>query len=163
MFTTQTANGFVAHASGEMPWSESTHQDRYELAKRFPAVIVGRNTFEVLSEGDEFTKLGNPLVIVVTSTHGALDENTVFVETAKEAITELHGRDITQALLLGGAITNTKFLDAGLVSEVIMDLEPQLFSHGAGTFTKEAPSVQLELLHSEQRGANIRLHYKVLN
>ncbi len=162
LFMAQTLNGFVAHHSGETPWSDATWQDRYELAKRFPAIIVGRTTYELMSEFDEFSKLGNPLVIVLSSASGSVDESTIFVTSPQEAITQLKGRDITQALLGGGAATNTAFLEAGLVDEIILDIEPQLFGHGIPFLKHEAPSMQLELLGCEQRGQNVRVRYKTI-
>jgi dihydrofolate reductase len=161
LFMAQTVNGFIAHQNGETPWSEQTFADYYELSKRFPALIVGRTTFEMMSEFNEFEKIGNPLVIVLSSASGVLDEKVVFVQTPQEAITQLKGRDITQAMLGGGATTNTAFLEAGLVDELIIDVEPQLFGHGIPFLKHDTPSLQLELLGCEQREQNVRLRYKV--
>ena len=63
-----TANGYIATKDGETPWTAAEWKNYAKVVRRFKNLVVGRKTFELMSQGDDFKKIGYPLTVVVS--HG---------------------------------------------------------------------------------------------
>ena len=129
-----------------------------DKVKEINNLVVGRKTFEIMEKNNEFKKIGNPLVIVVSN------KNTKnFVNSPKKAIELLRKKGFSKALIAGGSELNSSFMKENLVNEVYLDVEPIMFGKGIKLFEENNFEVKLELLNTKKLSKNtIQLHYKVL-
>lgn len=163
LFMTMSLDGFTARADDSTPWSDAEWAAYAELVKSKGCIIVGRRTYELMSAVGEFEKLGFPFVVVLSETRsGSPDGKTHFARTPEEAIAVLRGQGYTDVLVGGGSRTNTSFLVADLLQEVVIDIEPVRLSNGKGLFESAAPWPALHLKSATCIGNTVvRLHYLV--
>lgn len=158
-----TVNGYIAKENDDTPWSEVEWKSYTATVKKYKALIVGRKTYEIMRQRDEFNKIGSPLVIVLTKKKQALTANTFFVTSPKEALQLLEQKGIKQAIVGGGSHVNKSFLKENLVDELIVDIEPLIFGRGIKLFAEEDFEKSLEIIETKQLSNNeIQLHYKVI-
>src|SRR3990167_5470332 len=86
LYMATTVNGYIARENDETPWSDAVWDSYYKIAKQFKAIVLGRRTYEIMKEVDEFEKIGNPLTIVLSSKKEEKDKNATFVRSPHEAI-----------------------------------------------------------------------------
>ena len=87
------------------------------------------------------------------------------IETTAEApealLKRLAAQGYTSVAVCGGATIHSLFLDAGLVDELYLTIEPVLFGQGVPLF-RNPTSTQLELLSCEKLNTHtLLLHYAV--
>lgn len=155
-------NGIVAKSNGDTPWSEDIWKNYYSMAKKYSAIILGRKTYELMKEVNEFEKIGNPFTIVVTS-QKINEQNTVSALTPKDAIKILKEKNFNSVLVGGGTILNTSFMEQNLIDEIYLDIEPIIIAEGIPLFNDK--NFETKLLFKDQKkiGENtIQLHYSVI-
>jgi dihydrofolate reductase len=158
-----SVNGFIAKENDEAPWSQEIWDSYYHIAKKFKSIVLGRKTYEIMKEANEFEKIGNPFITVITSKNYKSTENTVFVKSPTEAIALLKHKGFSEALLAGGSQLNTSFMKENLVDEIYLDIEPVVFGKGISLFSEGDFDKKLKLIESKKISDNVvQLHYKVL-
>ena len=155
-----TANGYIAKENNETPWSDEEWESFSEKVKKIKNLVVGRKTFEIMEQGEEFQKIGNPFTVIVSNQK---ENNSNFVNSPEQAIKLLKERGFFEILVAGGSTLNSSFLQKTLVDEIYLDIEPFLFGKGIKLFTENDFETKLELLKTKQLSKNvIQLHYKIL-
>jgi dihydrofolate reductase len=163
LYMASTPNGFIARADKTTPWLEGSWKSYEAIVKAMGAMIVGASTYELMRVGEELEKIGNPSLAVLTHSEKQDDGAVMFATSPAQAIERLSARGFTQVVVGGGAQCNAAFLKAGLVDEIILDIEPILFGHGLPLFSQCALEVPLELIETKKFAANeIQLRYKVI-
>ncbi|MDP3014847.1 MAG: dihydrofolate reductase family protein [bacterium] len=158
-----TANGYIAKENNETPWSNEEWESFSEKAKEIKNLIIGRKTFEIMNNEAEFQKIGNPFTVIVSNEKDN-NSNFAFVESPEKALELLEEKGFEQALVAGGGMLNSSFLQKGLIDEIYLDVEPFLFGSGIKLFAENDYEAKLELLSTKQLSKNtIQLHYKVFN
>ena len=127
---------------------------------------MGSNTFKTLPK-----PLKDRLNIIYTRNKNLLDgyssEEDRKVEITNkepaELIEELKNRGFKKVAICGGSQIYSMFLEAGLVNNMYLSIEPVLFGHGVGMFNTSIPqNLKLELVHSTSTGrGSVFLDYKV--
>ena len=84
LYMAQTLNGYIAKKNGDTPWSEEVWKSYYQIAKKFKAIILGRKTYEVMKEVNEFEKIGNPFTIVLSKSNKSSNDKNINFEAAKQ-------------------------------------------------------------------------------
>src|SRR3990167_1577218 len=102
LYMAMTVNGYIAKENGDAPWSDAVWNSYYEIAKQFPCLILGRRTYEIMNEIEEFEKIGNPFTAVLTHIDQSAEERFVFVKSPAEAIEVLEGKGFDRVLIGGG-------------------------------------------------------------
>jgi len=157
-----TANGMIAKENDDTPWSQEEWESYARKVKECGNLIIGRKTFEVTDKND-FKKIGNPFVVVVSSKKLSISKGAVFENSPEQALTLVKEKGFSQALICGGGGNNTSFMKAGLVNEIYLDVEPFIFGKGIPLFRPEEFEYKLELLEVNKLSSQtIQLHYKVL-
>ena len=133
---TITINGYIATENDNAPWSDELWSSYYNLAKKFKAIILGRRTFEMMKEVNEFEKMGNPYTVVLTKKKQQNTNNTFFVTSPKEALELLKKKGFKEVLIGGGGKLNASFMKENLVDEMIIDIEPLIFGKGIKLFAE---------------------------
>lgn len=155
-----TANGYIAKENNETPWSDEEWKSFSNIVKKIGNLVIGRKTFEVMTQDAEFQQIGNPFTVIVSNKK---DNNSNFVNSPEQAINLLEEKGFSEILVAGGGMLNSSFMQKGLVDEIYLDVEPFLFGKGIKLFADNEFESKLELLETKQLSKNtIQLHYKIL-
>lgn len=108
LYMAVTINGYIAKENNETPWSKEEWSSFSNFIKDKKNIIIGRNTYNLMKEEDEFDKIGNPMVVVV-SKNKVLDENIITVRSPKEAVDVLKEKGFNEFVVAGGGQLNSSF------------------------------------------------------
>ncbi|MDY0360098.1 MAG: dihydrofolate reductase [Desulforegulaceae bacterium] len=128
-----TADGFTARFSNEYTdWSSAADKKLFlEISKKAGVVIMGKNTYNTLK-----SPLKNRLNIVM----GKNDINQVeknlrfFSGDPLLLLEELENQGFKEAVLCGGASTNTVFFEKDAIDEAVFTISPLMFGKGISVF-----------------------------
>lgn len=150
----QTLDGRIAKDADHFPdWTEKADKKFFmETTKAAGVMVFGRTTFETLPG-----VLPGRLHIVMSRKAGDWDErepNVVFTnKTPSQITTKLKELTYQHIIVAGGAITNSLWIEAGLIDELLVTISPVLFGEGIGVF-KEGVEINLELTELDRIGEN---------
>lgn len=162
LYMTMTVNGCIARSNDDTPWSDEVWSAYYEFVKQRGNIVVGRRTYELMKAEDEFEKLGNSTIVVVSSEPVA-DSNIFWADSPKKALEFLGTKGFGEAVIGGGATLNASFLKAGLLDEICLDVEPLLFGQGIRLFKEVDAEAKLKFLGTEKLSDQVlRVRYKVI-
>jgi dihydrofolate reductase len=162
LYMTMTVNGYIARSDGTTPWSDAAWQSYQSMVQEYKTMIIGSSTYKLVTP-EEIEKLGDPAVVVLTHTAKSDEGPVSFATSAQEALAKIEARGFTKALVDGGAQCNAAFLKAGLVDEVILDIEPIMFGSGIPLFSQCALDVPLKLLETRKLTENLlQVRYQVV-
>ena len=76
---------------------------------------------------------------------------------AEDAVEILKQKNIKKAAVCGGAHLNTTFLDKGMISEMIIDIESQLLVSGINFINEKylSKNIKLELMQAKKISKNL--------
>ncbi len=161
-----SANGYITTTDNKTPWSTQEWHSFSKHVKKHKNLIIGRKTYEIMKQHNEFKKIGNPFIVVITST--PLTSSTDSQSKIHPASSPLKGLQLlqkygfTSALVGGGATLNTSFLNDNLIDELYLDIEPVLFGQGILLFSPTNIEKKLQLLNTTKLSKNtIQLHYQI--
>lgn len=156
-----TIDGFIAKSDGNSDWVSPVDTDNFmaQIMEK-GCVIVGNNTYNQFL-GDLYPVDG-VLNVVVTSKPDREKDGVIFVSGSPNEIVELiEKKGHTKALLIGGGTTNSKFLEAGLVDEIILTIHPITLGKGIPLFNGNEVGKSFELTDVEKLGEGlVKLYYK---
>lgn len=157
-----SVNGMIAKENDDTPWSDEIWKNYYKTAKRFKAIIVGRRTYDLMNSVNEFGKIGNPFVIVLSHQKKDKNQKHTFLQDPNQAIELLNKKKFKEVLLGGGGTVNGLFMKENLIDEIYLDIEPKVFEKGIHLFGDSDFDADLKLLNVKKISKNlIQLHYKV--
>lgn len=167
-----TINGKTTKGStqGTASWASPEDQDYFfKTLQDNNLLIMGSKTYEVARP--EMKLSPDRLRVVLTKRpqdyqHEASSGQLEFSsDRPRELLQKLEEKGYSQAILLGGARTNTDFLKEKLVDEIWLTLEPKIFGEGNDLLSSIDLDLDLKLLESEKLNDNgtLLLKYKVLN
>lgn len=164
LYMAQTVNGYIARENDETPWSDVVWESYATVAKRFKAIIVGRRTYEIMRRANEFEKIGNPFIVILTTKRSIpRNRGDVLVKSSNEALDILKERGFHNVLVGGGGIATSSFMKENLIDEIILDIEPLLFGKGIRLFSDASFETRLSLIDVRKLSEDVlQLHYRVL-
>ena len=163
LYMATTVNGYIAKENNETPWSDEEWQHFSKFVKEIKNIIIGRNTYEIMKERDEFSKIGNPFTVVVSKEDFAHNSNFAIAKSLKKALKILKEKKFAKALVAGGGMLNSSFMKEKFVDEIYLDVEPLVFGKGIKLFSDNDFDAKLELIETKSLSKNsIQLHYKIL-
>ena|SRR3989338_7854779 len=163
LYMATTVNGYIATENDDCPWSNAVWDSYYKIAKQFKAVVLGRRTYEIMKEVDEFEKIGSPFTVVVSKEDFAHGSNFAIAKSPQEALKILKEKNFAKVLVGGGGTLNSSFMKENLIDEIILDVEPLIFGKGIKLFSDNDFDAKLELIETKSLSKNtIQLHYRVL-
>ncbi len=159
-----TINGYIAKENHKTPWSNEEWDSFSNFIKKRQNIIIGKNTYNLMEEENEFDKIGNPVVVVVTKNETINDPNILTASSPKKALNILGEKKFNEIVVAGGGRLNSSFLKEGLIDEIYLDIEPLILGKGIKLFSDNDFNVKLELLDIKKLSQNlVQLHYRVLN
>jgi dihydrofolate reductase len=104
-------------------------------------MIIGKRTYEVMIENDEFNRsnLNKIKTVVLTNDTSLKIHNSEFVSVAsfpQEAISILHKQGFETIMVCGGGGSNASFIKENLIDEIYLDIEPIAFGKGIHLFAE---------------------------
>jgi len=165
-----TVNGMIAKEDDDTSFVSETELESFDAAiKHAGNIIVGRRTYEVMKENNEFNEvdaLRGTRVVVVTNGDmlSLLSENHSISTEPKQALYVLENEGFREALVAGGGMLNGSFMQENLLDEIYVDVEPIILGKGIKLFGDKEFEAKLELLGVRKLNSNIiQLHYKILS
>ncbi len=157
-----SADGKIAQTPGQSSMNWTSKEDTkffVEKTKELGTVIMGRKTFATFNKPLK----GRRLIVMTKTRQGLVDMTDVeFTNEEPQAlVARLEREGVKTVALAGGSSVYGQFLQAGLVNELFLTVEPVLFGNGvplAAGFDR----LQLKLV--DWRPLNeqaILLHYTV--
>lgn len=164
-----SVNGMIATPDGQEEFlSDENWQTFAQLVNEFGNFIVGRGTYEAVKNWgagygfDDFTEAYK--IVVSDNPAYPLDPGYELASSPEEALNLLAKAGFEKALLGGGSTNNASFARAGLIDEVILNIEPVVVGKGIPVFKPEDFQLSLELLATKKIEPGIlQLHYQVGN
>ncbi len=135
-----SSDGYIASDTHTHSFKWNSKEDKQffkKISKEIGTVIMGSSTFSV----NEQYVLPERLNVVLTNNPQKFKEqdNLIFLSgKPEEIVEELEGRGIEHACLIGGANVNTQFLEANLIDDGYITIEPIQFGSGIKMFAQEA-------------------------
>jgi dihydrofolate reductase len=122
----------------------------YEAIKQHIVLEPGRRRIILTSHPDKYTSIPGQLEFTAESPTGLV--NRLTSENCKTMV------------LVGGAQTNSRFLESNVVDEMYITVEPILFGHGALIAEQGEYNLDLKLKDIERLNENgtLLLHYEVV-
>jgi len=160
-----SANGLISNSRNVPDWlSPDYGHGLYSICQKYKAVIMGKTTYNILAPN--YLPLTNEgTTIVLTSDKQAKSGNPTVVFTKSNApgiVQMLTGKGHTEAVIIGGAMTISEFVNAGLVNDIYFVMEPVLFGTGLSLLKEIESEFKLKLLEVTKLNENtVQLHYEM--
>lgn len=164
LIAAQTLNGKIAHTNDELVrWTSKEDKELFvEETKATGVVVMGRRTYETMGK-----PLPGRLNVVLTrnpvggeSQPGILEFSN---ENPEELLQGLEARGYKRIAIIGGASVYTLFLEAGLIDEILITVEPLIFGSGIDMIQALDRDIELQLLECRKLNKQtvlLRYHVK---
>jgi dihydrofolate reductase len=155
-----TADGFIGrHSAHNADWTSKEDKKLFvQLTKAAGVMVMGSRTFKTIGRA-----LPERRMIVLTSQPDTITAEGVEVtsESPQELVQRLRAEGVQNLAVCGGAAVYAQFMEANLVDELYLTVEPLLFGTGVPLFASDL-DVALTLLKTEKLNDNaVLLHYRV--
>ncbi|MBI5794297.1 dihydrofolate reductase [Candidatus Uhrbacteria bacterium] len=152
-----SVDGKIAQSADQNSLEWTSKEDTaffIQKTKEAGVVIMGRRTFETI---------GKPLkgrrLIVLSEVPGTVKGVEYVEEKPQDLVARLEREGVTQVVIGGGSSVYSQFLQAGLVTDVYLTVEPYLFGGGVPLAEGFHP-IQMSLIDvTKLNGQSVLLHY----
>lgn len=161
-FVAATVDGRISLSSKTLPdWTSKEDWKFFQQSLlRMDAVVVGRHTYESAVE-----RLRKRNTFVLSSRPKTLTRRgtVTFVNPKKVALAKLLA-EYTNVAVLGGGAVYRFMLEAGLLDEIFITVEPLIFGRGKEMFIGGSKTRKLRLLSVRKlnRTGTLLLHYQII-
>ena len=152
LYITSSLDGFIAEPDGSMGWlDEASAADTdfgyAEFYASIDTMLMGSATYEFLLREAEVFPHADRDVFVLTSRDLPVAAKSVALVHADAAqfVRDLKARDGGPIWLVGGGKLNSSLLDAGLVDEIRLFVQPVVLGGGVPLFAAPNAGSHLEL------------------
>jgi len=154
-------DGFINKLDrGELTWSSPEDKKFFaDETLRTGVAIMGQTTFDTLEE-----PLPHRLNVVVTHTPKENTNQVIYADgNPQKILDDMAARGFDDVSVIGGSMINTLFMNAGVVTDLLITITPHVFGEGIPLFGKLEKDYDLELLNYRPLGPGEMLHhYKVV-
>ena len=165
LFMAMSVNGFIADANGNEDFLSDAHWAQFcDHARACGAVVVGRRTYEAVQVWDNgfgFDDLpGVAFVVLTNEPTFPLKEGYHRAASPRAALELLRAHP--RVLIAGGAGTNAAFIEAGLLDEIVLSVEPALLGRGTPLIAPWDGAARLSFISAEPgTDGLVTLRYRV--
>ncbi len=149
VFIGTSVDGFIARRNGELdflPPGGGEPHGYTEFMETVDALIIGRNTYEIVLAFDSWPYGSKPVFVLSSRTLAPAPAGAVVEQLSGdpvEILAQLEARGISHAYVDGG-ITIQNFLRAGLIDRLIITRVPVLIGQGIALFGSLLHDIPLE-------------------
>jgi dihydrofolate reductase len=166
-------DGFIAGPGGEIDWSapdEELHRFHNEQAREVGVQLYGRRLYEAMQPWDrwaeerpsapeqelEFARIWKqiPKVVFSRTLEAVEGDATLVSDGAVEEVARLKRQD-GKELAVGGASLAATFVEAGLVDEYRLFVNPVIIGAGTPFFPALTNRIDLDLLETRAFGSRV--------
>jgi dihydrofolate reductase len=165
LYMSTTVNGYIARENDDTDFVSDTEWESFvNMVKKVDNIIIGRRTYEIMQKSDDFARLSESKIVVVTSNVlKSENPNVFFANTPEDALKLLQDKGFSEALVAGGGKLNSSFMKENLIDEVYLDVEPIVLGKGIKLFADDDFETNLELIEVNKLSPNeVQLHYRVI-
>ena len=161
LYMAMSVDGYIADASDDAPWSDTIWNKYLETVEEYGNIVVGRRTYEIMESAGDFNEFKKkPFTVVLSTTLSG--EGIAVAGDPQQAQELVNSKGLETMLIGGGGKTGAAFLDAGLVDEVRIDIEPVLLGDGI-PLLEAAKNVKLNTKAVEQLAEGVvHIEYEVV-
>lgn len=166
IYIATSSNGYISNGRNVPDWLSSEYGQGFaEICQERRAVIMGRKTYDILAP--DYLPLREDGVSVVLTSHTDIKpaNSTVVFTSARpgEIVSMLEKKGFSESVIIGGTATMSEFVNAGLVNDIFMVVEPILFGDGGLPLLRGiSRDYKLKLVDSTKlNDSTLRLHYRV--
>jgi dihydrofolate reductase len=165
IYIATSANGLISNSANVPDWLSPGYEQGFaDICQKYKAVIMGKTTYNILAP-DYLPLQTEGTIVVLTTDEQAKSGNPTVIFTkskAKEIVEMLDKKGHTEAVIIGGAMTISEFINAGLVNDIYFVMEPVLFGSGLPLLKNVTFDSKLTLLEVKKLNENsIQLHYEI--
>lgn len=166
LFMAVSLNGLIAREDGREDFLLNENLiDSVGIAKQTGCLIWGRKTYEAVKgwEGSYLEDLKSVNKIIISKNSNlVLDEGFILANSPEDALQKATGLGLTEVMLTGGGNINSSFAKAGLIDEIILNVNPFILGRGVRLFSDADFEFDLELLKVDKLTKDIvQVHYKI--
>lgn len=158
VFIARSLDGYIAGKNGELDWlsmiPNPDHQDMgfTTVMDRVDALVMGKNTFEVICSFDVPWPYSKPVYVISTTLteipEKYQDKAELVKGTIPEVLSQLHQKGCHKLYIDGGAVVQS-FLKEDLIDELIITTIPILLGNGIPLFGHLPQSLAFDHVKSE--------------
>lgn len=167
IYIATSIDGYIARKDGNLDWLHYGHTGDEDYGfKAFingiDALILGRNTYQVVSGFDEWPYKGKRVIVLSHTLKEVRKEAELFCGQLPELLSKLHFENIKHVWVDGG-ITASKFLEAGLVDELTISVIAMVLGSGIPLFDVMNREHKCRLISAKPYPSGlVQLKYEVL-
>ena len=140
IYIATSANGFISNSRNVPDWlSQEYGMGFYKICQQKRAVIMGKTTYDILAP-DNLPLKDDGISVVITSKKDIVPPNPTVVFTSdipKQIVSMLQAKGFSEAVIIGGTTVMSAFVNAKLVNDIFLVVEPFLFGSGGLPLIKE--------------------------
>jgi len=153
IYIAQSLDGYIARQDGSLDWLEYGHEGDEDYGfkgfiKDIDALVLGRNTYEVVSSFDQWPYEGKRVIVLSQTLKQVRQEAELFAGKLTELTAKLHSDGI-QHVWVDGGITVSKFLEAGLVDDLTVSVIPVFLGQGIPLFNPMKQELTCRLISTK--------------
>ncbi|MDR3687511.1 MAG: dihydrofolate reductase family protein [Coriobacteriia bacterium] len=152
LYITASLDGFIAEPGGGMGWldgasSADTDFGYAEFYASIDTMLMGSATYEfLLREADPFPHANREVFVFVSRDLPLAAESVALVRAdAAEFVRNVKAREGGTIWLVGGGKLNSSLLDAGLIDEIQLFVQPVVLGGGVPLFASPNTGARLTL------------------
>jgi len=148
VFVGTSVDGFIARSNGDLDFLPADGGEPHgyeEFMATVDALVIGRNTYEIVLAFDEWPYGKKPVFVLSTRPLAPAPSGAIVERLSGEPadiVSELDARGIRHAYVDGG-ITIQRFLAAGLIQRLVVTRVPVLIGDGIPLFGALPADVRL--------------------
>lgn len=173
VFIATSLDGYIARKNGDIEWlttfNPPTGEDEdkdcgySKFSSIVDALIMGRNTYEVVSNFDPWPYQGKRVVVLSSTLTSVCEQAELFTGEITNLVEKLHADGIKHIYVDGG-VTISQFLNADLVDQLIISLIPVVLGSGAPLFSKINNDKWCRLVSTKPYSNGlVQLQYELIN
>ncbi|MFU8946516.1 dihydrofolate reductase family protein [Mycetocola zhadangensis] len=156
-FLATSVDGFIAREDGGLEWlvgrGEALGDTGYDdFFTSIEALVMGRGTYDVVKEFDEYPYAGKRVLILSSSLESTDWPDATVHRSLDDALDTLAREGITRVYADGGK-TVSLFLREGLLDEITISVAPVLIGRGIPLFGQLESDIELELTATRDLGS----------
>jgi len=166
VYIATSIDGYIAQEDGGLDWLERTPTPNEdfgfkEFMNSIDVLVMGRKTYEIVSGFGEWPYQGKRVVVISQTLDAVREEAELFSGDIQNLVSNLHGEGIKHIYVDGG-VTISKFLEAGMVDQMIITVIPIILGKGIRLFNPMDKEHDCKLISAKPYPSGlVQLHYEL--
>jgi len=154
VYIAASLDGFIARKDGGLDWLDSIPVDPdedygfKEFMDSIDALIMGRNTYDVVSGFDNWPYEGKKVIVLSKNLHEVRPEAMLYYGAPESLLKKLQEEGARHVYVDGG-VTICRFMEKGLIDRLIITIIPTILGSGIPLFNQMETQQDLHLMSAE--------------